>query len=587
MRPRKAAGFYAGDDVVDVHDASDDDFESEDDGVEVDDENRKRKRSDVETDEADVVSDVSNVADITSDDVKRLETYPSSGIVLTDRDNQVIQTLRSLPLKEGRKKFAARETLSTFVKTMKKNGTTRTTSELVFLYCTRLCESWGLVFLFPDKFDSDASVLTKANIDTVDGKTKSFRDFDYKMKIRVQNADKSSTQDVTVTSIRSGCSIVQTKAEKKASNARQSQIMTEIQKRDGGTRNVGEARARAVFEPIATGLGRVNGRVRECAVADYQISVDTEPFLLNVWLTPELVQCQFLGFAYKCFTKDKKGGATIDLRALETTLKLGIVWGAQIDNQQGKIRYFLVFPSYLAEDSPLKEYVLKLQNLKQIGIIFDPKSQIKSDYQDAFKKFEVTEAAFYEKVKDSIQNPAKYGLQIHSWMTLNCTPEHCRAPCHKKERCYTKIFFEMCMQCGINVRFGKNHGKDDVHVSLDGGETHLKVDLKFRGAKGEIAINGHTKPYKFADDGGGVIFVVQPSSYKDADGLNTKPELYRDMTLFAVRPCDVTEDQLKSSKINKTDLDACRAKCSVALDLKDIPKTKAGLERLIRHCRNI
>jgi hypothetical protein len=143
------------------------------------------------------------------------------------------------------------------------------------------------------------------------------------------------------------------------------------------------------------------------------------------------------------------------------------------------------------------------------------------------------------------------------------------------------------MQCGINVRFGKNHGKDDVHVSLDGGQTHLKVDLKFRGAGEQIAINGHRKPYKFADDGSGVIFVVQPSSYKNADGLNTDPELYRDMTLFAVRACDVNEDDLKKSKIKKTDLDACRAKCCVTLDFKNIPKTKAGLERLIRHCASI
>ena len=217
--------------------------------------------------------------------------------------------------------------------------------------------------------------------------------------------------------------------------------------------------------------------------------------------------------------------------------------------------------------------------------------QQKSDYQDAFKKFELTEAEFYEKVKDSIRNPAKYGLQIHSWMTLNCTPEHCRNFDHKKERCYTKIFFEMCMQCSINVRYGKNHGKDDVHLSLDGGETHMKVDLKFRGASrtlkpGQIGTHGSQEnPYKFADDGRGVIFVVQPSSYKDADGLNTDPELYRDMTLFAVRPCDVTEDDLKKGKIKKTRLDACRSKCSVTLDFKNIHKTKAGLERLIRHCK--
>jgi hypothetical protein len=147
------------------------------------------------------------------------------------------------------------------------------------------------------------------------------------------------------------------------------------------------------------------------------------------------------------------------------------------------------------------------------------------------------------------------------------------------------------MQCGINVRFGKNHGKDDVHVSLDGGETHMKVDLKFRGASrtlkpGQIGTHGSQEnPYKFADDGRGVIFVVQPSSYKDADGLNTDPELYRDMTLFAVRPCDVTEDDLKKGKIKKTRLDACRSKCSVTLDFKNIHKTKAGLERLIRHCK--
>jgi hypothetical protein len=146
------------------------------------------------------------------------------------------------------------------------------------------------------------------------------------------------------------------------------------------------------------------------------------------------------------------------------------------------------------------------------------------------------------------------------------------------------------MQCDVNVRFGKNHGKDDVHVSLDGGETHLKVDLKFRGAckslkPHTINIQGtQDKPYKFADDGRGVIFVVQPSSYKIADGLNTDPELYRDMTLFAVRPCDVTDDDLKKQNINRIDLDACRAKCSVTVDFKDVPKTKAGLEHLIRHC---
>jgi hypothetical protein len=348
---------------------------------------------------------------------------------------------------------------------------------------------------------------------------------------------------------------------------------------------VGEERARAVFEPLATGLGCVNGRVREFAVADYQICVDTEPTSLDVWLTPESVQRQVISFASKGFTLNTNGCACIRLDALEITLNLGIAWCAQIDNQQGKMRYFLVFPNHRADDSPLKEYVLKLQNFKQIGITFDPKSQIKSDYQDAFKKFEVTEAEFYEKMKDSIQNPAKYGLQIHSWMTLNCTPEHCRGLDHKKERCYTKIFFEMCMQCGINVRFGKNHGKDDVHVSLDGGQTHLEVDLKFRGADRRIAIDGtQDKPYKFADNGGGVIFVVQPSSYKDADGLNTEPELYRDMTLFAVRPCDVTEDYLKKQHINRTELDACRSKCCVTLDFKNIPKTKAGLERLIRHC---
>jgi hypothetical protein len=581
VRPRKAAGFYAGGDVVDTHYASDDDFECEDDEGEVDDENGKRKRSNDETDDAEVVSGVINVAP----DVKRLETYPSSGNVLTDRDKQVIQTLRSLPWEE-RKKFDARETLSKFMSTMKKKGTTRTTSELVFLYCTRLCESWGLVFLFPDKCDGDVLVLTKANINTVDGKKKSFGlDFDLKMKIRVQNADKSATQDVKVFNIRSGHSVVQTQAEKKASNARNSKATKEILKRDGSMQTVGEERARAVFEPIATGLGRVNGRVREFAVADYQICVDTEPTLLDVWLTPDSVQRQVLGVACKCFTKNKKGGALIDLRALETTLYLGIAWVAQIDNQQGKIRYFLVFPSYRAEDSPLKEYVLMLQNLKEIGITFKPGKQRKSDEQDAFKKFEVTEVEFYEKMKDSIQNPAKYGLQIHGWMTLNCTPEHCRNFNHKKERCYTKIFFEMCMQCGINVRFGKNHGKDDVHVSLDGGETQLMVDLKFRGAAGTIAINGQIKPYKFADNGSGVIFVVQPSSYKDADGLNTNPELYRDMTLFAVRPCDVTQDDLKKGKINTTDLDACRAKCSVTLNFKDIPKTKAGLVRLIQYCQ--
>jgi len=484
VRPRKAAGFYAGDDVVDTHDASDDDFECEDGGVEVHDENGKRKRSDDDSDDADVVSGVSDVADIT-EDVKRLETYPSSGNVLTNRDKQVIQTLRILPYDERykSKKFVARETLSTFMKTMKKNNTTRTTSELVFLYCTRLCESWGLVFVLPDKFDDDSSVLTKANIDLVDGKTKSFgRVFDLKMKIRVQNADKSATQDVSVTSIRSGASILQTTVEKKASNARIGQATRAFLKSNGTMQTVGEERARAVFEPIATGLGRVNGRVREFAVADYQISVDTEPALLDVWLTPESVQRQFLGVAYKCFTKNKNGGAVIPLDALEITLKLGIAWGAQIDNQQGKIRYFFVFPNHRAEDSPLREYVLKLQKLKMISITFEPGTQIKSDYQDAFKKFEVTEAEFYEKMKDSIQNPAKYGLQIHSWMTLNCSPEHCRSRTHKKERCYMKIFFEMCTQCGINVHFGKNHGKDDVHVSIDGGETHLEVDLKFRGA---------------------------------------------------------------------------------------------------------
>jgi hypothetical protein len=375
VRPRKAAGFYAGDDVVDTHDASDDDFECEDGGVEVHDENGKRKRSDDDSDDADVVSGVSDVADIT-EDVKRLKTYPSSGVALTDRDKQVIQTLRILPYDERykSKKFVARETLSTFMKTMKKNNTTRTTSELVFLYCTRLCESWGLVFVLPDKFDDDSSVLTKANIDLVDGKTKSFgRVFDLKMKIRVQNADKSATQDVSVTSIRSGASILQTTVEKKASNARIGQATRAFLKSNGTMQTVGEERARAVFEPIATGLGRVNGRVRECAVADYQICVDTEPALLDVWLTPESVQRECIGYAYKCSETDEGfKQTTFRLDALETTLNLSIAWGAQI-HQAGKIRRFLIFPNHRADDSPLKEHVLKLQKLKTISITFDPK----------------------------------------------------------------------------------------------------------------------------------------------------------------------------------------------------------------------
>jgi hypothetical protein len=360
MRPRKAAGFYAGDDVVDVHDASADDFECLDDGVEVDDENGKRKRrDDDDSEDADVVSVVPNVADIT-EDVKRLETYPSSENVLTDRDKDVIQMLRSLPKDERckSKKFVARETLIKFLKTMKKNRTTLTTSELVLLYCTRLCESWGLVFVLPDKFDDDSSVLTRANIDTVDGKTKGFNFFDLKMKIRVQNADKSATEDVIVCHIRSGASIVQTTAEKKASKARQSQANSANQKRDGGKQAIGEERARAVFEPIATGLGRVNGRVRECAVGDYQICVDTEPVSLNVWLTPESVQRKCISYAFKC-SEPKNRTADFALDALEITLNLGIAWIAQIDNQ-GKKRYFLVFPIYRTEDSPLKEYVLKL-----------------------------------------------------------------------------------------------------------------------------------------------------------------------------------------------------------------------------------
>jgi hypothetical protein len=46
----------------------------------------------------------------------------------------------------------------------------------------------------------------------------------------------------------------------------------------------------------------------------------------------------------------------------------------------------------------------------------------------------------------------------------------------------------------------------------------------------------------------------------------------------------VTKDDLKKN-IKKTELHKCRAKCSVTLDFKDIPKTKAGLQRLIKHCR--